>query len=85
MKVKFIYNLYLIFFLLLDNKVPGPQKYNSKYLINGTGYIFNSKFTSSPGKSISGRYNLAQNKLKSEIFIFNKSIKTQLKYFIIYI
>jgi hypothetical protein len=49
----------------LDNKVPGPQKYESRTLINGKGIIFNSKFISSPGKTIAGRSKLAENKLKS--------------------
>ena len=55
---------------ILDNKVPGPQKYASKSLINGTGMIFNSKFVSSPGKTISGKFKLAESKLKSkEIYL----------------
>jgi predicted PurR-regulated permease PerM len=68
------YSLVFIFFLSieikflqnLDNKVPGPQKYESKTLINGKGIIFNSKFSSSPGKTIAGRSKLAENKLKSK-------------------
>ena len=69
MKVKsfiFFNFFYIYFFFYLDNKVPGPQKYDSKSLINGTGFIFNSKYTSSPGITISARNNLAQNKLKSK-------------------
>ena len=53
----------------VDNKVPGPQKYDSKTLINGTGLIFNSKFASSPGKTISGRNKLVTNKLKSNVIL----------------
>jgi len=46
--------------------VPGPQKYESKTLINGKGIIFNIKFSSSPRKTITGRSKLAENKLKSK-------------------
>jgi len=51
----------------LDNRVPGPQKYVSKHLISGTGIIFNSKFRSSPGKTMAGRGKLLEAKLKSNI------------------
>jgi hypothetical protein len=50
--------------------VPGPQKYESKTLINGSGIIFNSKFRSSPGKTISGKNKLLENKLKSIINLY---------------
>ena len=61
----------LFYFIFVDNKVPGPQKYDSKTLINGTGLLFNSKFASSPGKTISGRNKLVTNKLKGNYtFLF---------------
>ncbi len=55
--------------------MPGPQKYESKTLINGKGIIFNSKFRSSPGKTIAGRSKLAENKLKSNFHSSLKNIK----------
>lgn len=48
------------------NNFPGPQRYESKTLINGSGIIFNSKFRSSPGKTITGKHNILGNKLKSK-------------------
>ena len=67
MKVKIIFSF--LSFFIIDNKVPGPQKYDAKTLINGTGYIFNSKFSSSPAKTISGRNKLVTSKLKSKIIL----------------
>jgi len=42
--------------------------YLSKHLINGSGIIFNSKFKSSPGKTMAGRKKTLENKLKSIFF-----------------
>ena len=38
-----------------DNLTPGPNYYNIGNLINGNGYIFNSKYKSSLGKSLTSR------------------------------
>jgi hypothetical protein len=38
------------------NNYPGPEKYEQKSLINGKGICFNSKFQSSPGKTLVGKY-----------------------------
>jgi len=38
------------------NKIPGPEKYEVKPLINGKGQIFISKFKSSPGKTMGSKY-----------------------------
>jgi hypothetical protein len=54
---------------MIDNKVPGPQKYDSKALINGNGFIFNSKFSSNLGITISGKHNLVKSKLNSNLNI----------------
>ena len=39
------------------NKYPGPGAYKSNFLINGNGIIYNSRYASNVGKSISGRFN----------------------------
>ena len=36
---------------------PGPGSYNNTPLISGKGKIFNSKYSSSPSKTMSGRFN----------------------------
>jgi hypothetical protein len=38
------------------NNFPGPQKYDIQPLITGKGHIFLSKYKSSPGRSIYGKY-----------------------------
>jgi len=38
------------------NNFPGPEKYEQKPLINGKGILFVSKFQSSPGKSMTGKF-----------------------------
>jgi hypothetical protein len=38
------------------NKVPGPEKYEVKPLINEKGQIFVSKYKSSPGKTMGSKY-----------------------------
>jgi hypothetical protein len=39
------------------NKNPGPGSYKSNFLINGNGIVYNSRYASNVGKSISGRFN----------------------------
>ena len=39
------------------NKNPGPGAYKSNFLINGSGIVYNSRYASNVGKSISGRFN----------------------------
>ena len=39
------------------NKYPGPGAYKSNFMINGNGIVFNSRYASNVGKSISGRFN----------------------------
>ena len=39
------------------NKYPGPGAYKSNFLINGNGIVYNSRYASNVGKSISGRFN----------------------------
>ena len=46
-------------FIFLDNKNPGPSDYEQKELI---GRIFNSKYRSSEGKSMYGRYKISDRK-----------------------
>ena len=46
-------------FIFLDNKNPGPSDYEQKELI---GRIFNSKYRSSEGKSMYGRYRITDRK-----------------------
>jgi len=50
-----------------DFKVPGPGQYQMDPLINGVGKIFNSKFKSNPGVTISGRNEANIKKLNSGI------------------
>jgi len=49
---KFIFSY---FFSLLDNDNPSPGSYRLENFFNGKGTIFQSKFLSSPAKSILGR------------------------------
>ena len=46
-------------YIFLDNKNPGPSDYEQKELI---GRIFNSKYRSSEGKSMYGRYRITDRK-----------------------
>ena len=46
-------------FIFLDNNNPGPSDYEQKELI---GRIFNSKYRSSEGKSMYGRYKISDRK-----------------------
>jgi hypothetical protein len=47
------------------NYVPGPGNYDMKPLINGQGRLFNSKFKSNMGKTISGKFMDPSSKLKT--------------------
>lgn len=40
---------------MLVNKNPGPDRYDQKGLITGTGFTYVSKYKSSTAKSISGK------------------------------
>ncbi len=50
---RFNYSCKLLFKIV--NKNPGPEKYDLKGLITGTGFNYVSKYKSSTAKSISGR------------------------------
>ncbi len=49
----YIYNYYQSIFL--DNKNPGPDKYQVRPLMNGTGFNYVSKFKSGTAKSLYGK------------------------------
>lgn len=44
-----------VLYLIIDDKNPGPEKYEVKSLINGTGFNYVSKYKSSTAKSIHGK------------------------------
>jgi len=47
---------------------PGPGSYNLTPLINGKGRVFNSKFHSSPGKTMSGRFSVDKKFISKNYF-----------------
>lgn len=63
---RFKYTCKFIYLKLVD-KNPGPERYKIKSLIDGTGYLYCSKFRSSTSKSISGRHPDMSHKFTSKI------------------
>jgi hypothetical protein len=60
--------IYTLFINLIDDKNPGPDKYEIKSLIGSGGFIYQSNFKSPNAKSIFGKPKDSTAKMKSKIF-----------------
>jgi hypothetical protein len=68
---RFNYSCIIKIYFYLVNKNPGPDKYDQKNLITGTGFNYVSKYKSSTAKSISGRSKDFSMKHQSNYVLFN--------------